>query len=207
LAPTNHAHPAYVNSQVCRKSYDIHLMILEIFTNIQMFAHLIQDTAKFSASVCQLRVSEYAVNSLIQIKRDLSIQGAKADYSRVESYLKSRWSFWAIRIKVALDFVAYNLRITQNDQELTVFQSARDQHEYISATSFEGKKATYHGHTTDPMRYPQVMHSLFNPSRPRLSSKEVNRAHIITFMPLTRKRGTCAAQICKKSKGLSKTTF
>lgn len=149
-------HPAYVNSQVWRKSHDIHLMILEIFSNIQMFAHLIQDTAKFSASVCQLRVSEYAVNSLIQIKRDLAIQGTKADFNRVEGYLKSRWSFWAIRIKVALDFVAYNLKITQNDRALTLFQSARDQHEFINATCFARMKA-YHENSADSMRYPQVL--------------------------------------------------
>lgn len=115
----------------------------------------------------ELRVAEYAANSLIQIKRELFNQGSKTDYNRAESYLKSRWSFWAIRIKMALDFVSYNLKISlvceyssnfslQNEEGRKIFESTRYKLENNTVPMLFNMKLYHQNIISDPLFYPQV---------------------------------------------------
>ena len=101
----------YFNTDIWSKAISIHSMIFDIYTNIVMVANLIQDKTKYSANVCQLRIAEYVINAMMSIKKEILIQGAKADFVRLENYLKGKWTVWSTRTKFALEFVTYSLKM------------------------------------------------------------------------------------------------
>lgn len=59
----------------------------------------------------KLRVAEFVIHIMASIKSDLSHQGAKADFTRVENYLKGKWTLWTLRVKFAVEVTLYNLQV------------------------------------------------------------------------------------------------
>ena len=52
--------------------------------------------------VKELREADYVVNNVSMMKRDISSQGDKAEFSRVKAYLQSKWQYWFLKLYLML---------------------------------------------------------------------------------------------------------
>ncbi|KAJ3088326.1 hypothetical protein HK102_009028 [Quaeritorhiza haematococci] len=105
------------NSLVCHRCFILCSLIMDIFGLVRTFAFVLQDNERYAKSVRQLREAEYIVNAFNTMKKDLSHQGSQPEYSRVESYLRSKWNMWALRLQLILSNFAYLLEINLVRQE------------------------------------------------------------------------------------------
>lgn len=94
----------FKNSQIYLKSTKIFSLLFNIYmfllTKIRLIIHysrLLQGNTRYRQAVKDLRQADYIVNQMTQMKRDLLSQGSVADFSRIESYFSTKWSFWILK--------------------------------------------------------------------------------------------------------------
>ena len=116
------------NSNIYNKAIKIQKLIMEILRLVSMFSRYLCDNSRYIQSsktktiplyfflkfyllVKELREAEYITAVMNQIKKDISYQGAIAEFVRVESYLEAKWCLWFLRNRLAITSVAYTVEM------------------------------------------------------------------------------------------------
>ncbi|KAJ3193176.1 hypothetical protein HK101_005301 [Irineochytrium annulatum] len=88
------------NEKIMKSQVDIYTKMFRnsmIYYRSTIIQKLILDILSlYMQSVRELREVDYVVNVMLQIKKDLSYQGAQADFTKVESYLIEKYQLWVI---------------------------------------------------------------------------------------------------------------
>ncbi|KAJ3327155.1 hypothetical protein HDU76_012305, partial [Blyttiomyces sp. JEL0837] len=87
-----------------------------------------------------LREADYVVTTLNQMKKDLSYQGAQAEFARVETYLDAKWKIWFLRVRLAIASVAYTVQVRVMPES---YRHLYFQDEIMTQTMVVAKKQAY----------------------------------------------------------------
>ncbi|KAJ3020639.1 hypothetical protein HKX48_000485 [Thoreauomyces humboldtii] len=106
-ANLDYTQKVFKNSGNFDRAWRIQSMLMDLFTFVSVYAHLLQDNRRYAVQVRQVREADYVVNTLGAMKKDLSYQGMQADIHRVEQYLVGKWQLWILKLKLALGSSTY----------------------------------------------------------------------------------------------------
>eukprot|EP00842_Homolaphlyctis_polyrhiza_P006956 jgi/Hompol1/84/HPOL_002445-RA len=105
------SHRIFKNQQIYSKSTKVHQLLLELYTIVTVYSHLLQDNRRYTPAVKKLREADYVVTTMNLIKRDLLNQGEPAEYLRVYNFLSSKWQFWYLKLKYSLSYAMHSLEM------------------------------------------------------------------------------------------------
>ncbi|KNC95831.1 uncharacterized protein SPPG_09577 [Spizellomyces punctatus DAOM BR117] len=116
----------YRNAQIFRRALSIQSTIFDLFLFVGVFAHLLQDNRRYAAQVRQVREADYVVNAINAFKKDLSYQGPQAEFTRIETYLLSKWQLWILKLRLALASSMYTIGMNLRPEAHGVLLSHHD---------------------------------------------------------------------------------